>query len=110
MLGAKDAYLELANGNESVVVTILEINEAHGRAFFTCLPVLADARVLQKEMKDMFVVFDQSCAWEASGELLDDFVDLIVFQPWIDDLELLSQTPDSMTTSVKFSRKVSPGF
>lgn len=39
----------------------------------------------------MFVVLDQVGAWKAGGELLDNFFDLIAFEPGVDDLELLAQ-------------------
>ena len=39
----------------------------------------------------MLVVLDQSRAGEAGGKLLNDFFDLIVLQPWIDDPEPFSQ-------------------
>ena len=39
----------------------------------------------------MAVVLDQAGAGEAGGELLDHFLHLIVFQPGVDDLELLPQ-------------------
>jgi len=42
-------------------------------------------------LKGVAVVFDQVAAREAGSELLDDFLYLIVFQPWVDDLELLAQ-------------------
>jgi len=39
----------------------------------------------------MVVVLDQACAGETGGEVLDYFLHLIVFQPRVDDLELLAQ-------------------
>ena len=65
--------------------------KAHRRAILACLSVLVDAGVLQKQMKNVLVVLDQSGAGEIRGELPDDFFDLIVFQPRIDDCELFSQ-------------------
>ena len=39
----------------------------------------------------MAVVLDQVCARPTRCKMLDDFLDLIVLQPWIDDLQLLPQ-------------------
>ena len=91
VLGAEDAHLELADGDEAVVVPVLEVDEAHGRAFLAGLAVLADAGVFQQQSEDVAVVLDQAGAGEAGGELLDHLLDLIVFQPGIDDLQLLPQ-------------------
>ena len=93
MLGAEDAHLELADGNEAIVVPVLEIDEAHRRAFLARLAVLADAGVFQQQIEDMPVVLDQAGAGEARGELLDNFLHLIVFKPRVDDLQLLPATP-----------------
>ena len=91
MLGAEDAHLELADGDEAVVVAVPEVNEAHRGAFLARLAVLADAGVFQQEVKDVAVVLDQAGAGEAGGELFDNFLHLIVFQPRVDDLQLLAQ-------------------
>ena len=39
----------------------------------------------------MLVVLQQTRAREARGELLDNLLDLIVFEPGVDDLEPLAQ-------------------
>ena len=39
----------------------------------------------------MLVVLQQSGARETHGDLFDDLLDLIVFEPGVDDLELLAQ-------------------
>ena len=39
----------------------------------------------------MPVVFQQTCALETGGELLHDFLNLVIFEPWVDDLELLME-------------------
>ena len=91
VLGAENAHLELADGDEAVVVAVLEVDEAHRWALLAGLAVLADAGVFQQQLKDVLIVLDQARAGEARGELLDDFLDLIVFQPRIDDLQLLPQ-------------------
>ena len=91
VLGAEDAHLELADRDKAVVVPVLEIDKAHRGALFARLPVLADAGVFQQQVQDMAVVLDQAGAGKAGGELLDDLLDLVVFQPRIDDLQLLAQ-------------------
>jgi hypothetical protein len=53
------------------------------------LTVLADARVLQQQLKQILIVLQKPCAWEAGRQLLDDLFDLIIFEPWVGDLELL---------------------
>ena len=50
VLGAEDAHLELADGDEAVVVPVLEVHEAHRRAFLAGLAVLADAGVFQQQV------------------------------------------------------------
>ena len=42
VLGSKDANLELADGDEAVVVAVIEVDEAHRRAVLARLPVPAD--------------------------------------------------------------------
>ena len=91
VLGAQDADLELAHGNKAVFGAVLEVDKAYRRAILACLSVLTDAGVLQKQMKNVLVVLDQSGAGEIRGELPDDFFDLVVCQPRIDDCELFSQ-------------------
>ena len=91
MLGSKDANLELTDGDETVVVTVIEVDEAHGRAFLARLPVPADAGVLQKQIEDVRIVLQQPRARKAGGESFDNFVDLVVLQPGIDNLEPLAQ-------------------
>ena len=91
VLGAEHADLELADGDEAVVVSLIEIDEADGRAFLAGLSVLADAGVLQQQPEEVLVVFQQAGAREAGRELLDDFLDLVVFEPGVDDLEPLAE-------------------
>ena len=91
VLGAEDADLELADRDEAVVVAGRKVHEAHGRALVAGLAVLADAGVLQQELEQVLVVLQQTGAREARGELLDDLLDLIVFEPGVDDLEPLAQ-------------------
>ena len=91
VLGAQDAHLELADGDKAVVVPVVEVHETHRRAFLAGLAVLADAGVFQQQGEDVAVVLDQTGAGEARGELLDHLLHLIVFQPGVDDLELLPQ-------------------
>ena len=91
MLGAEDAHLELADGDKAVVVPVGEVDETHGRAFLAGPAVLADAGVFQQQGKDVAVVLNQAGAGKARGELLDHLLHLIVFQPGVDDLELLPQ-------------------
>ena len=91
VLGAQHTHLELADGDKAVVVPVGEIHKTHGRAFLAGPTVLADAGVFQQQGKDVAVVLNQTCAGEACGELLDHLLHLIVFQPVVDDLELLPQ-------------------
>ena len=91
VLGAEDADLELADRDEAVVVAGRKVREADGRALLAALTVLADACVLQQELEQVLVVLQQTGAREARGELLDDLLDLIVFEPGVDDLEPLAQ-------------------
>ena len=91
VLGAQNAHLELADGDKAVVVPVLEIDKAHRGALFARLAVLADAGVFQQQVQDMAVVLDQAGAGKAGGELLDHFLHLVVFQPGVDDLQLLAQ-------------------
>ena len=70
---------------------VLEVDEANRRALLARLAVLADAGVLEQQLEDDAVVLDQARAGEAGGELLDDFLDLVVFKPRVDDLQLLAQ-------------------
>ena len=91
VLGSKDADLELTDGDEAVFLAILEINEMDGRASLACLPVLAEAGVLQQQIEDVPIVLQKPRARKAGGELFDDFVDLVVLQPGIDNPQLLAQ-------------------
>jgi hypothetical protein len=86
MLGAEDADLELADSDEAVVVPLLEVDEADRRALLPGLAVLADAGVLQQQLEKVPVVLQKAAAREAGGELLDDFLDLVVFKPVIEGL------------------------
>ena len=70
---------------------VAKSGEADGRALLAALAVLADAGVLQQELEQVLVVLQQTGAREARGELLDDLLDLIVFEPGVDDLEPLAQ-------------------
>jgi hypothetical protein len=49
------------------------------------LMVLVDAGVFQEQIKHVAIVLDKTRGREARCELFDDFFDLIVFKPWIDD-------------------------
>ena len=60
-------------------------------AMLAALTVFADAGVLQQELGQVLVVLQQTGARKACGELLDNFLDLIVFKPGVDDLEPLAQ-------------------
>ena len=91
VLGAEDADLELADRDEAVVVAGRKVREADGRTLLAALTVLADAGVLQQEVEQVLVVLQQTGAREACGELLDNLLDLIVFEPGVDDLEPLAQ-------------------
>ena len=91
MLCADDPYLELACRNKSVVVVMLEVDEAHRWAVLARLAILADARVFKQKLKNVLVVLNQTCAGKTGCELLNDFFDLIFFKPRIDDFQLLSQ-------------------
>ena len=42
-------------------------------------------------MEQVLVIFQQTGARKILGELLDDLLDLIVFEPGVDDLELFVQ-------------------
>ena len=89
MLGAENPHLELADGDKAIIVPVLEVDEAHRRAFFACLEVLAHTGVLQQEVECMPVVLDQARAGKVGSELLDDLLDLVVFKPRIDEFQLL---------------------
>ena len=89
VLGAEDTDFELTGGDEAVVIPLFEVDKVNCRAFLASLAVLADAGVLQQQFEEMPVILQQTCAREAGGELLDHFLDLIVFKPGVDDLELL---------------------
>ena len=91
VLGAEDADLGLADRDEAVVVAGRKVREADGRAVLAALTVHADAGVLQQELAQVLVVLQQTGAREARGELLDELLDLIVFEPGVDDLEPLAQ-------------------
>lgn len=91
MFSSKNTDLELANSGEVVVSRVFKIYEPNGRAMLAGLLVLADAGVFQQQVQQVLVVFDQAVTGKAARELLDDFLDLIVFQPRIDHLELRAQ-------------------
>ena len=91
VLGAEDADLELADRDEAVVLAGRKVRETDGRALLAALTVLADAGVLQQELEQVLVVLQQTGAREARGELLDDLLDLTVFEPGVDDLKPLAQ-------------------
>jgi hypothetical protein len=91
IFSAEDAYLELAHGGKTLIVPVLEVNEAHRRAFFARLPVLADAGVFQQQVEGVTVVLDQAGAGEARRQPLDRFFNLVIFKPGIDNLQLLAQ-------------------
>ena len=65
VLGSKDANLELADGDEAVVVAILEINEMDRRVVLSGLPVPADAGVLKQQIEDVAIVLQQPRARES---------------------------------------------
>lgn len=91
MLGTKYADLELADRDKAVVTALLELNEAGRGALLTGLTVLADAGVLNQQFEEMSVVLEQASTREAGGKLLDYFIDLVLLEPRIDDLELLAE-------------------
>ena len=91
MLSAENADLELANRDEAVVVAGRKVHESDGWARLGALAVLAHAGVLQEELEHVPVVLQQPSARETCGELLDNLLDLIVFEPGVDDLEALAQ-------------------
>ena len=91
VLRAQDAHLELADGDKAVVVPVGEVDKTHRRAFLAGPAVLADARIFQEQREDVAVVLNQTGTGKARGELLDHLLHLIVFQPVVDDLELLPQ-------------------
>ena len=68
-----------------------KVHKTHRRALLAGLAVLADAGVFQQQLEQVVVVLQQSGAGEARRELLDHLLHLIVFQPGVDDLELLAQ-------------------
>ena len=55
------------------------------------LPVPVEAGVLKQQIEDVPIVLQQLPTRKAGGELFDDFVDLIVLQPGIDNPEPLAQ-------------------
>jgi len=91
MLSTKYAHLELADGNKAVIVPMLEVDKAHRGTLLSRLAILAHARILQQQMEEVPVVLNQPGAEKAGRELLDHILNLIVFQPVIDDLQLLAQ-------------------
>jgi len=91
VLRAENAHLKLADGDETVVVPILEVDELHRRALLTRLAVLTDASVFQKLVEHMSVVLKQIGAGEIGRELFHHLIHLIVFQPWVDHFKLLLQ-------------------
>ena len=91
VLRPQDAHLELADGDEAVVGSAVEVHEPHRRALLAGLAVDAHARVFQEQREDVAVVLDQIGPGEARRELLDRLLHLIVLQPGVDDLEPLPQ-------------------
>ena len=91
VLGAENAHLELTDGDKAVVILVGKVHKMHGRAFLACLTVNAYAGIFQQQGEGVVVVLNQIAAWEAGGKLFDYLFYLIIFQPWIDDLELLVQ-------------------
>ena len=61
------------------------------RTLLSGLPVLVDAGVLKQQIEDVAIVLQQARARETGGESFDDFVDLVILQPGIDNLEPLAQ-------------------
>ncbi len=87
ILGTQDAHLELAHGDETVVVNVLKIHKPYSGALFAGLAVLADTGVFQQQGEYMAVVRNEAHAGEACSEMLDHLIDLVVLQPVIDDFE-----------------------
>lgn len=50
MLSAENPHLQLANCDETVIVAVLEVDEAHRGAFFTRFAILANACVFQQKV------------------------------------------------------------
>jgi hypothetical protein len=68
-----------------------KINVTHRRTLLAGFAVLGNTGVFQQQVQHMTVVFQQIIAGKAGGETFRHFFDLIVFQPGVNDLELLSQ-------------------
>ena len=49
------------------VLFVIEVDEMHGRAFFTCLSVFAYAGVFKQKGEGMAVVFDEIVAGEVGS-------------------------------------------
>ncbi len=90
-LAAENAHLELTDGDEAIVVAVLEIDELHRGTLLPRLAVLADAGIFQQLVEHMPVVLQQVGAGKIRRELLHHLLHLIVFQPGIDFLQLLTQ-------------------
>jgi hypothetical protein len=91
MFRPQHAHLELAHGNEAVVVAAVEIDKAHRGAPRARPAVFGHAGILQQQVQDMAVVLDQTAAGEIGRKLLDHRLHLVLFQPRIDRLQLLAQ-------------------
>lgn len=91
VLSAKYTDLELAYGDIAVVLPLLEIHETNGWALFVRFTIFADACAFEQHVEDMPVVLNEIGAGKARGKLLDHLFNLIVFEPVIDNLELLAK-------------------
>src|SRR4051794_19733397 len=91
VLGAEDAHLELGHGDEAIVLPLFEVDELNRWALGTCLAVLANTRAFQQQIENVSVVLNEVGARKACRKLLDHLLDLVIFKPTVDDLELLPQ-------------------
>jgi len=91
VLGARNAHLELAYRNKTVVGQRLEIDEPDRRTSLTGQPIFGNTGIFQQQVEQMPVVFQQIIAGEIGRKLLYNFLDLIRFQPRVDHLQLLTQ-------------------